>query len=851
MSRTGVGVRLLIDGQQVDDGCVDWGSMGGWGAPWTEVRRNLIGAPRPTAFAGSGWATGGGTIDGEWVVNNTAAATTAYIFTDGSTEAQVIGDVYSAKVTYMVTALGVGTTATHISVRFHNRTGNWYFDDTRVASPISLNVEQTVTIHWTATRAAPVNDLDIALVTTNSTGTVSAVAGAGFSMRTRRPIIERGSTVGEFFDGDLPTTAPEYRYAWTGAVQNSASIEERGTWVPDYSGTTGPGVQASEGLQVTWGRGSTIDQPEPSSCTFQLVDVPGGVDYRQAVKIGSVVAVYADAELSDPDLPGVQTFTDPDFEAAVYGTPANARLTRSNRRAAAGAWAAQLQPITTGKAYSASFAPAALQPQGTNPTAWNDIPAARGGNRWVVKARVWVPAGVTVALRPVLYAAPWAAAADVITDVVWYATGGTGSWLDVGGDYYPGGPGWVGFQLQASGALQWNQYAPTVTWDQLEATTSWDDLALVFVDSVQVLAPAGVIPASSTVFTGRVTDLEATWLDSWDAPAVAVTASDYLAELANRYIGDAPFPAETVTDRAQRIMALAEVQAEGPITFDIPPSFAAKQVSWQDVDRQPAAGLLTDIAQSVDGVLSAVYHPTLGAYLKLEDPAARASMYVLGIVGGQIGIVRAEAEGALELPACDVLRDPVAFQVNVAQVATRVTVEWLEQVAGPATAGHRELVVDAQAEATFGSRSVSISTILTTQPDAVAVAERTLARLGGDWMIGGLTAADADFTQPDQAAAETLLALLEATTRGGQAVRVTGLPDWSPMGTDAATYLEGGSYTFRDGGWELELTVSRATGLGASAPWDSLPAAAPWTWDSWAPQLTWNDLRGIGAPVTA
>jgi len=41
MSRTGVGCRVMIDGAQVDDGCIDWGSLGSWGAPWTLRRRNV------------------------------------------------------------------------------------------------------------------------------------------------------------------------------------------------------------------------------------------------------------------------------------------------------------------------------------------------------------------------------------------------------------------------------------------------------------------------------------------------------------------------------------------------------------------------------------------------------------------------------------------------------------------------------------------------------------------------------------------------------------------------------------------------------------------------------------------
>ena len=45
MSRTGVGVRVLIDGAQLDDGCLDWTGTPIY-SPWVEQRRNLATHPR-------------------------------------------------------------------------------------------------------------------------------------------------------------------------------------------------------------------------------------------------------------------------------------------------------------------------------------------------------------------------------------------------------------------------------------------------------------------------------------------------------------------------------------------------------------------------------------------------------------------------------------------------------------------------------------------------------------------------------------------------------------------------------------------------------------------------------------
>lgn len=850
----------MVDHAQLDDGCIDWGSRGSYGAPWTERRRNLIGTPRPAAFVGSGWATGGGTIDGEWVVNNTAAATTAYIFTDGSTEPQLIGDVYSAQVTYMVTALGVGTTATHISTRFHNRTGNWYFDNTRVALPIRLNVEETVTIQWTATRAAPVNDLDVSLVTTNATGTASAVAGAGFSMRARRPIVERGPTVGAFFDGDSPPTAPEYRHAWTGAAQNSASVEELGTWIPDTSGTVGPGVTADDGLKVTWGRANSVDQPDSSSCTFRAFDDPGGVTYVSALRIGSVVEVFADAEVTAD--PTVNTFQGGDFESTVNGTPGpNATLTRSTVRAHGGTGSARIESKDQSKLATANLAPDVLQVPPANPAAWDQIPTISGGQTWRIELDVWAGPGVIVQIRPIVYAAPYPGTATALSPIATY-TGDGQTWQPIAASFVPSasvGGGWLGVRVELSGGLAWDALDPGITWDTMAtADLAWNDFAAAHVDNVRVLSPAAVTTSSILVFSGRVTDLHAAFDEDQGVPVIEVTASDFLAELANRYVGSAPWPAERLDARVNRILTEAQVSGEAPIVADVAPSVADVVMSWQDVDRQPAAGLLTDVAQSPDAILWSATHVVSGPYVRIEDPSERVSMYQLALVGGVIVIVpvdfsTADPERApLELSACDMLRDPVEFTVDVADVASRVTVEWLQEGVDDKgktiTTDRRELVINPQREAAYGSRSISLSTLLTNTGDANTVADQVIARLDGDWRVTGITVADADFTVPDSTAAVAQLRLLNGVLRGGLPVQITDMPDWNPIADPLPGYVEGGEYTYSGGGWSLALVVSRATGFGHSAAWDELTAT--WTWNQWDPVLTWNDLRGVAAPTT-
>ena len=68
MSRTGVGIRVLIDGNQLDDGCLNWLS-GHYGDPWTTTRTNLHINPRADstgALAGAFVNSGGAQETGSW-----------------------------------------------------------------------------------------------------------------------------------------------------------------------------------------------------------------------------------------------------------------------------------------------------------------------------------------------------------------------------------------------------------------------------------------------------------------------------------------------------------------------------------------------------------------------------------------------------------------------------------------------------------------------------------------------------------------------------------------------------------------------------------------------------------------
>lgn len=616
---------------------------------------------------------------------------------------------------------------------------------------------------------------------------------------------------------------------------------------PPYPGRMPEGLSADEGLSITWGRNDTIDQPQAATCSLHVVDSTDTA-YYQSFRIGSDVQVLADATVSGGG--SLPAFTDPDFESELRAVTTNATATRDNRHVETGAVAAVFSPVNAAGVYSIQLPPGPLQPTNQNPTAWDYLPHLSGGQTWTLGVRVWAPPQVTVVASALVYTGPWQSAVAVGQEIG-RTTGTTGGgWVTLQADVAPGvAAGWLGVQLSASGGQAWAQTADSTLWADLPDTLQWRDLSDVWVDRVTVLAPEGGTVMTAQVFAGRITDMEASY--DGDQPALDITATDFLGDLGNRMVGAEPWLMEPLADRLVRVLELAKLPGEDAIRADVATTLGPVPMSWDDVDHRAASGLLVDMANSVDGVLWSARHAVTGNFVKLEDPAQRPAIYQLQLVGGFIIIQQVDTstlppeERPLAVSACDVLRDPVRWLVDVSDIATRVTVRWQDQTTTPPTERTTQ-VIDRQRESEFGTRGVSLQTLLTTSTAAQAVADRIRARSGGDWRLAGLVVADADFQVPDAVAVNILLTLLDSLARCGMAIEITEMPAWAPLGSSALAYVEGGTYSYTAGGWELALNVSRASGLGQNAQWDQLPPT--WTWDQVDPSITWAQLRGVAAP---
>lgn len=604
------------------------------------------------------------------------------------------------------------------------------------------------------------------------------------------------------------------------------------------------------GLQVTWGRDTTVDQPEASTCVFDVLDPPGGGSFVERLRTGTTIDVHATGHVyPDPTEP---VWPDPGFETGLPGLRrTNATTSRSSRRVASGSYALRIDPVAADRRASVTIAPAPFAAEGDDPAAWDAIPSTSAGQTWTYGASVFAPPGAVVLVRPVLYSGPWASAGTLVTSDALQVLG-NGAYQAVTGTFEPNTDGaWVGLQVTSyPTGLAWDDVDPSITWDTwTPADWQWDDAAAVFVDDVQVLAPATGTETTVLVFSGRIVALEAAWDDGPDAPVVKVECADFTADLDNADVGDVPWTVESMSARFQRILTASGMA----VTADIDPSVAGILMSYRDVDSQPATGLLAELAESVDAVMWSATHIVTGPYLQVEDPTNRTSQYLLELVDGVVSIVPNPGQaGALQLSACDLLRDDVAWEQDTQDVVTRAAVTWQEQGVDddglPTTTERTETLIDAELEAVYGVRRVSLSTQLQAQADALDVAAKLLARTSvSDWRASGLVIDDDELDDPDAEDTERVLTLLDGTSRNGLALSLTDLPAWSPTGSVVPVYLEGGEYTFEDGAWVLDLTVSNATAQGASAAWDDLDPA--WTWDQFDPAITWDDLRGVGVAM--
>lgn len=620
-----------------------------------------------------------------------------------------------------------------------------------------------------------------------------------------------------------------------------------------------------DGLSMNWGRATILEQPGVGTCSFKIRDnqIDDSPDLLSMIHVGSTADVYASATI--PSQGDESIMIDGSFEGLMPGPVPGSRAHLLGGTAASivpggvdGVQALQFQRDTVAAAPAqVVLPPMPFEADGLNPDAWDYVARIRQGDEWHYSVSVKLPPGRTGHVVAVPYAGPWKSAAldESLLDIDSTSIPGDLQWHRVTGTIRSSSPEpvWVGLGVLVTlpSGEAWNVQPPAETW--ADQTLRWMDYEVAYVDNVEVLVP-NVTERRVLVFSGHVTDATLRAANSDTAVEIDITAADYGASLENDTIGDEPWPQQTVGIRASRINELARLDM--PLNVD--PGLAEVTVAARDVDAQPVLGLLQDLAQSAGGTLWTTTHATLGPYLWMEDPQSREAVLQLELQGGVIVVAPTDAHAAI-ISARDVLRDPVEWNQSVAEVVTAVNVRWMDQVVGEdyvvETVERTATATDEIGIETYGLRRLSVSTELTTAQDALALSEQLLrASRGTDWKAQGYTI---DFgqiqkmiptvTNTDRTTA--LMDMLDGTTRIGLALLLIELPTYTPTGVEASAYLEGGNYTYSNGSWSLDLTISPSMGQGHSAEWEELPPA--WRWTDLDPALTWKDIYGATAPALA
>lgn len=626
-----------------------------------------------------------------------------------------------------------------------------------------------------------------------------------------------------------------------------------------------------DGIQFPWGRQTNVDQPDVGTIQCQIrqqLNAPGSGDVSMLdiIHTGSTLEVWAKATIpaangeamTETGFP-ITGALDPNRWMHASGSSVSAVdvTTRKGRRSA---WVTSTESSWTS---GLVFPPAQFQPVGTNPDSWDLIPRLLpDGDPWPVEVTAWVPPGAAAKVIAYAYAAPNKTPAPVACTVVNelgqpVTIPAVGDWRTVSG--FVSLP--AGFDVDGA----W--IAPGILLDPMPSQTSIQDMpgevddqpAFSFDDYTRAgifevsLITQGPTVRDVLVWSGEVTSAVGKAVGPW-AIQLDVTASDAGAELSNATISDSAWVKQSLSARVDRIETLA---AKSVV---VDPSLGDFQLTYRDdINAQAVLPLLQDLAQSVGGVMWVATHATSGPYLWMEDPQSRVPLrrFSIDAVTNTVTIGGNSRDVSI-ISASDMLLDPVQWTQDVQQVTTSVDVTWQQQSVDsdgtPVADAQTVTVTDDAAKVIYGLRKMSVDTELTTEADATELANRLLSQARNTgWVVDGLTI-DSQLIQQDldeldySTRLTALMDLLDGTRRLGRGMILIDLPAWTPSGTSASVYLEGGQYSLNHGTWTLQLLASPATsgGQAMSATFDDFADVEVTVADFGTIRIT--DAYGVAGP---
>lgn len=350
--------------------------------------------------------------------------------------------------------------------------------------------------------------------------------------------------------------------------------------------------------------------------------------------------------------------------------------------------------------------------------------------------------------------------------------------------------------------------------NQLAALPELGDAVTVELSPAMLAALDLTTPAlAADRFVGTVTDAGL-------LPArgvVEVTAAGPKARAALIPIGDEPWPAELDGDRAERILT-AITTADPTIVLGSIDAGTVTVLS-RDVDRQPAAALLDDLAAFTGGDC----WETRAGELEWHDARHRQ-----------------DVTPTVELAARHVLIDP-RFIKNFEGLVTDLTVGYGLPVFDPVDGSTTQATVRvADSTAPLQQLASRVSTPIESADDATAYGVGIVGRRSRPrWRVPNL---EVDVLRTLDADAREALLVAEPSTL----LRLVGMPTTAPF-TTSQLWVEGWAETYTRYAWRMSLAVSPRGLTGALPRWIDVPLT--WRPDPLLPAtetLAWNDAPFAG-----
>ena len=352
------------------------------------------------------------------------------------------------------------------------------------------------------------------------------------------------------------------------------------------------------------------------------------------------------------------------------------------------------------------------------------------------------------------------------------------------------------------------------------------------------------------LFTGIITDRaipeHIQTVERGRCARVELDATGAVAILGRRPVGDEPWPQETSTARATRILELSGV----PYQVDTSAATTV-QVNPRDIDAQTALDVLDELAgdtaaavvDTPDGrvlfqPLEARSRPVFAVRWQDFPPDDTWADFDAATTWADLGYRSPASEVPLVLPSGAVGFEP-EWKSTAGAIINSVRIGY-----GVPTEGAEQSSVSGQDDASiarYGRRHFGNDSQLARLTDAQAVVSRVMStRAWERWAMGSVDVYVDALDEPTRAAVAGL--------RCGDWVRVDDLPQPAPAISWAGicegwAYREWVSGDTRHAGWTLALSDPLLS--LAAMVWADFPPA--FTWSAFDPLLTWSDL--VTAPA--